>query len=148
MQLPTPRTILLDLQASTSSELILELSAGLDGSPGLKDLAAFQRDLLEREADSPTGLEKGCALPHARSAQIGEILLAAGRSRHPVDFGAPDGPARLFFLFGVPLRSISPYLKLVARLSSLLHRESLRQGLLDAPDAEAFTALLHEAQMR
>ncbi|MCA9783013.1 MAG: PTS sugar transporter subunit IIA [Calditrichaeota bacterium] len=137
MLLPEPWAVCSELKAGTAEELIQELGARLEGCPHVRDHQRFILDLLARERDTPTGLEHGCALPHARSAEVDDIVMLVGRSRQGVDFGAPDGPAHLFFLFGVPLRAITPYLKLVARLSGLLRAESYREALLAAEgDAE------------
>lgn len=134
MELPTPWAVCPELHAETPEDLIRELGSHLRNCPQVKDHQRFIEELLARERDTPTGLEHGCALPHARSAQVDEIVMLVGRSRRGVDFGAPDGPAHLFFLFGVPLRAITPYLKLVATLSACLRNDGFRRDLLTAPD--------------
>ena len=77
---------------------------------------------------------------------VEEIILVVGRSLEPIDFGAQDGPARLFFLFGVPEHCITQYLKLVARLSALLKREDFRQQLLEASTEDSVLKILEEAR--
>lgn len=140
MVLPIPWAVCPDLKAETPEGLIRELGGLLEGCPAVRDHQRFIEELLARERDTPTGLEHGCALPHARSAEVEEIVMLVGRSRQGVDFGAPDGPAHLFFLFGVPLRAITPYLKLVASLSALLRSGEYRAALLSAEDENRFRA--------
>jgi len=145
---PSPHAVLLDVDARGREDLIRRLAGALADCPDVLDLAAFVRQLIRRESETPTGLENGCALPHARSAVVEEIVLVVGRSREPIDFGAADGPARLFFLFGVPEHCITQYLKLVARLSALLKDADYRRHLLEAPDEERMRALLEEGRGR
>jgi mannitol/fructose-specific phosphotransferase system IIA component (Ntr-type) len=145
---PSPHAVRLDVQAGSREELIRELAGALADCPDVLDLDAFVRQLSRRETETPTGLEHGCALPHARSASVEEIVLVVGRSRDPVDFGAPDGPARLFFLFGVPENCISQYLKLVAKLSNLLKDADFRRRLFEAPDEAQMRRLLEEGRER
>ncbi|MDP2360387.1 MAG: PTS sugar transporter subunit IIA [bacterium] len=129
---PSPYAVVLDAEGEDRTTLIRNLAGTLADCPDVVDLEAFTRQLIRREQETPTGLENGCALPHARSTAVEEIVLVVGRSRHPIDFGAADGPARLFFLFGVPDHCITQYLKLVAKLSSLLKAPEFRQCLLAA----------------
>jgi mannitol/fructose-specific phosphotransferase system IIA component (Ntr-type) len=143
---PQAHAVLLDLDIGDRSELIRRLAAGLADCPDVVDLEAFTRQLIRREMDTPTGLENGCALPHARSAAVEEIVLVVGRSLVPVDFGAADGPASLFFLFGVPEHCITQYLKLVAKLSSLLKSAEFRRRLLEAPGEAEVREILEEGR--
>lgn len=145
---PSPHAVRLDVEARDRESLIRELALALADCPDILDLEAFVRQLIRRETETPTGLENGCALPHARSAHVEEIVLVVGRSLHPIDFGAADGPARLFFLFGVPEHCITQYLKLVAKLSTLLKDADFRQRLLDAPDETEMRRLLEEGRGR
>jgi len=143
---PAPYAVLLDADAQDRASLIRQLAESLTGCPDVVDLDAFTRQLIRREQETPTGLENGCALPHARSASVEEIVLVVGRSRHPIDFGAADGPARLFFLFGVPEHCITQYLKLVAKLSTLLKSPDFRRRILEAADEREMRAILEEGR--
>lgn len=143
---PQAHAVLLDLDCSERSELIRRMAASLADCPDVVNLEAFTRQLLRRELETPTGLECGCALPHARSAAVEEIVLVVGRSLRPIDFGAADGPARLFFLFGVPEHCITQYLKLVAKLSTLLKSAEYRRQLLEAQDESRMREILEEGR--
>ena len=146
--LPSPYAVCSAVEAQDREGLIRALGGALRGAPQVGDLDTFIRQLLRREAETPTGLEKGCALPHARSSEVDEIVLVVGRSKEPIDFGAHDGPARLFFLFGVPEHCITQYLKLVARLSMLLKDDSFREELLRAEGDEALREAMERARAR
>jgi mannitol/fructose-specific phosphotransferase system IIA component (Ntr-type) len=140
--LPQPYSILLDIDCNTREDLIVSLGGTLKDCPHVVNYEQFIRQLIRRERDTPTGLENGCAIPHARTAAVDEIVLAFGRAKSAVDFGAADGPAKLFFMFGVPEHCITQYLKLVAKLSAMLKQESFRQLLLDAKTERDVTEIL------
>ncbi len=143
---PQAHAVLLDMECLDRPSLIRTMAAALADCPDVVDLESFTRQLIRRELETPTGLEFGCALPHARSAAVEEIVLVVGRSREPIDFGAADGPARLFFLFGIPEHCITQYLKLVAKLSTLLKSAEFRQRLLEARDENELRAILEEGR--
>ena len=114
-------------------EAINFLADKMSGANGVKDIKKFRADIIKRERDIPTGLEHGTAIPHARSGGVSRLVLSFARLEKGVDFGAPDGqPARLIFQFGVPPDLISAYLKIIAKLSRLLKKTSLREALLSA----------------
>jgi mannitol/fructose-specific phosphotransferase system IIA component (Ntr-type) len=79
----------------------------------------------------------GIALPHARSEYVDSFVIAIGRVKDGVNFGSLDGePVRLVFLMGTPKEKVQSYLKLLAHLTRLLKRESVRSLLFEAETPE------------
>ena len=137
--------IFLDVQIPGKMELIDLLADKMSSDPGVVDLERFKSDLVQRENNIPTGLEHGCAIPHARSNGVSRLVLAFARTTEGIDFGAQDGePARLIFQFGIPPDQISIYLKILAKLSRLLKKASIRKSLLNAEDPRQIIELLAE----
>ncbi len=144
---PEPVAVCLDLLATDRESLIRTLAAPLATCEDVVDYDSFLQQIIKREVASPSALGNACALPHVRTSAVEEIVLVVGRSTQPLDFEAEDGEgARLFFLFGVPEHCITQYLKLVARLSSLLKDAAFRQALLEAKDEEAVQGILESAR--
>src|SRR5213593_1716709 len=106
-------------------------------------------DLLgQREALGSTAIGRGVAVPHARSALIGERAVLVARSVRGIDFDAPDGePVHLFFLIVAPSVEHDPiYLKLLADIVRAVRLTKVRQRLLGAPNFDAVqAALIHAA---
>lgn len=99
--------------------------------------------LLRREKLQSTGIGDGIAIPHGKMPAIDSIIACVGRSVDGVDFQSLDGqPTHLFLTLIVPEARHGLHLKALARVSRLLKKESVRQGLLDAKDAAAMHALL------
>src|SRR3954462_4586825 len=106
---------------------------------------ALRSDALAREAQAPTGLPGGIAIPHCRSAAVTEASLAFARLSPKVDFGAPDGPADLAFLIAAPAHGDADHLTLLTALARALVRPefvaSLRSASSDAGIAALVAAL-------
>ncbi len=132
-----PENIFLDLAARGRFDAIHKIIERMHGSEEIEDFSLFEKEVVRREKEIPTGLQMGAALPHARSRVVKEIVMAFARLKRGVDFGADSKePARLIFLFGVPSDAINEYLKLVAKLCRLLREDECRTQLLNAERPE------------
>lgn len=101
----------------------------------------------EREETQSTGFGHGIAIPHARTPTLPALVLVAGRSDVPIDYGAVDGlPVRLFFLVAGPESAAGDQVRALARIARLVRRDYLRERLLKAPAAAEFAAVVREAE--
>lgn len=124
-----------DLVARDRDDATRQLIGLLHAAGRVTDADGFLADVRAREAQMPTGMPGGVGLPHARSEHVAAPSLAVGKLHDPVDWGAPDGPARLVFLIAAPAGGDADHLQILAALARRLVHESFRQSLLDAPDA-------------
>ena len=142
-----PETINLNLQARDKIGVLREVANQLSQSQRVANFEIFFGEILERERISTTALAYDVAIPHARTEQCNEILLAVGRSLAGVDFGVPNSqPVRLVFLIGTPKQMVTEYLRVVGNLARLLRQDALREKLLAAADASEFIRLLDTAE--
>lgn len=101
--------------------------------------------LLEREKLGSTGIQDGVAIPHGKVKGLQQSVVVFGRSLKGIDFQAFDNkPTHLFFVLLAPEQTTREHLKLLARLSRLLKKETLRDKLLQAKDAETIYQILCE----
>lgn len=143
----TADRVKLNLAASTKTESLREVASLMKDLKCINDYQAFFRDVLERERVSNTALGHGVALPHARTDQCSEIIIAVGRSTKGIDFDAKDSqPVQLIFLIGTPKSMVTEYLRLVGNLARLLRQDDLRQQLIAAPDPSSFIKLIEAAE--
>jgi mannitol/fructose-specific phosphotransferase system IIA component (Ntr-type) len=147
-ELLAPERVRVPLRAADKDGVISELVGLVAASLGLEaERDAIHRAVWERERVLSTGIGDGVALPHAKFNGLDEVVMVAGVTREPVEYGALDGkPARLFFLMLGPDRAAASQVKALSRIGRLLRDERLRERLVAARDAGEFRRLIEEAE--
>lgn len=103
------------------------------------------RLLAERERQAPTAISGGVAVPHLRVKGLDSFILAAGVSSDGVDFGAEDGPSRVFFLIVAPAGDTAGHLRLLARIARMVRKADFRERLVGArTDGELYELIVEE----
>jgi fructose-specific phosphotransferase system IIA component len=142
-----PNAIILDLQARQKVDALREVAGLLQKAGCVSNFEAFFGEILDRERVSNTALGHDVAIPHARTEQCSEILIAVGRSPVGIDYEAKDGQTvRLIFLIGTPKQMVTEYLRVVGNLARLLRQDQLRESLLTVPDPASFIKLIEQAE--
>ena len=144
-ELLAPSVVQLDLHAENAEEAIRAVTGLLASRPEVRDAARLADAVLEREKLSSTALGHGVAFPHARTAEVSGIVVAAGRSREGVLFNGSGERVHFLFVIGTPPDRVAQYLALVGRLARLLKEETIRAELLAARTAEEFLNPLRSA---
>lgn len=128
--------ILVDLKAKDKIGILNELVAPAARITGI-DHNDMVRVLMERERLGSTGIGGGIGIPHGKLKGLDRLVLGFGLSRRGVDFESMDGrPTHLFFLLITPEHATDLHLKLLARVSRLLKKESLKEMLMKASSAD------------
>ena len=92
-------------------------------------------DLLNRERKSTTGLTGGIAMPHVRTVEAREMVLAFARSLPGLDFDCVDRqPAHLFFAIVAPPYDDALYLRVYRQMAEAFRGGNLRDAFLRARD--------------
>lgn len=140
--------IAVPLHADDKEGVIRELADLTARSVGEADRTdELAEAVLERERVLSTGIGGGVALPHARTAVVPSLALAAGTSPDGVEFAALDGrPVRLIFLLAGPVDTAGDHVRALSRLSRLLAEEELRERLLACGGPEEFLEVVREAE--
>ncbi len=122
------------------NEVLLELAKVAVKAYGV-DLSATLESTLERERLGGTGVGDGVAVPHARLKGISAPMAVLGVLDPAVDFDAPDGrPADIVVLLLSPEEAGADHLKALARISRLLRRQDVRDGIRAARSSAAIHA--------
>ena len=132
----------LDLSAGSADDAIRAVTALFAGDPAVVDVDRLAAEVVEREKLSPTAIGHGVAFPHARTAQVREIVMAIGRSTEGVVFRGAQDRIHFVFVIGAPPDRAAQYLALVAGLARLIKNDAVRSRLMDAPDVAAFLDVL------
>jgi len=131
----------------TSKKRLMEHVAGmLARDTEIEEQSVF-RVLIERERLGSTGIGHGVALPHGRSEDIDDAILALATLDEPLDYQAPDRQdVRIVVGLLVPENANKAHLQILANLAQLLSQERLRERLLQANDNEEIFSALKEAE--
>ena len=134
--------ILVDLKAKDKIGILNELVAPAAQITGI-DHNEMVRVLMERERLGSTGIGGGIGIPHGKLKRLDRLILGFGLSRKGVDFESMDNrPTHLFFLLITPENATDMHLKLLARVSRLLKKESIKDKLMKAKSAEEVIATI------
>lgn len=130
-------TILLSLRGSGKQEAIDQLATILFKAGKIDNTEDFKEAILNREAQSTTGVGDGIAIPHAKTKSVKQAAIAFGKSEEGVDYESLDGqPAHLFFMIAAPEGANNTHLEALARLSSILMRPEVRKSLMSAESSD------------
>lgn len=132
--------IVFRIKAQTKNEVLLAMAEAAVTAYGV-DLSATLESTLERERLGSTGVGEGVAIPHARLKGLKAPAAVLALLDPPINFEAPDGrPADIVVLLLSPEEAGADHLKALARISRLLRRQDIRDGLRAAQSAAAIHA--------
>ncbi|MDQ1059547.1 PTS system fructose-specific IIA component [Arthrobacter globiformis] len=146
-ELTTPDMVILEMDAEDKVDAASQLARKLFDAGRVSDLEGFLAHVNAREHQLATGLPGGVGLPHARSEFVSETSIAVGITKYgkALDFGATDGPATVVLLIATPASSFSDHLEVLATLARSLSKESFRESLRRAYDAEVIAELINSS---
>ncbi|TWI00328.1 PTS system nitrogen regulatory IIA component [Luteimonas cucumeris] len=122
---------------------VIEVAARLLSGDDPAQATAIADGLRQRERLGSTAIGHGIAIPHGRSAVLGEPRGAFLRLVEPIDFGASDGQAvDLVFALIVPEHFTQQHLQLLSELAERFADADFRSALREADDAQALLRLL------
>lgn len=140
-------TIKLELEARKKPEALQEMVELLYRAGKIERPEAALAGLAEREKLTSTGIGSGIAIPHLLSEETRETVMAFGRKSEGLRFESVDNrPVTLVFLIIGPKNQEYAHLRLLSRLSRLLHDSSFRRALLDARTPEEVLQIIRRKE--
>jgi PTS system fructose-specific IIC component len=113
----------------------------------IKDRDAVLKAVMDREKLMSTGLEKGIAIPHAKTAAADGMVMALGISKTGLDFQSADGrPSHLFFLLIAPSTAAGPNVQVLAKIARLTSNEDFRNALMQAESPKTAFEMISKAE--
>lgn len=139
--------MLLDLQATSKETVIDEMITSLVDKGYVTDFEVFKTGILNREAQTTTGLGDGIAMPHAKNAAVKEATVLFAKSNKGVDYASLDGqPTDLFFMIAAPEGANDTHLAALAELSKYLMKPGFADKLRSVSSPEEVIAVFDEAE--
>ena len=139
--------MLLDLQATSKEAVIDEMIASLVDKGYVTDFDVFKTGIMNREAQTTTGLGDGIAMPPAKNAAVKEATVLFAKSNKGVDYASLDGqPTDLLFMIAAPEGANDTHLAALAELSKYLMKAGFADRLRAATNPEEVIAVFDTAE--
>jgi len=130
-------TVLPNLEAQDKAEILEKMVASLENKVPEGELEKIRHAVIEREKIMSTGVGKGLAIPHGKTAGIEQTYAAFAILRDPVDYDAiDDQPVDMVFLLVGPQSSNSLHIKMLSRISRLMNNSDFRERLRECTTSE------------
>lgn len=145
LEIADKNCIKINLESLDKEGVIHELVDLLDKAEKVNDKDTVFNDIMNREKKGSTGLEKGIAVPHAKSESVNKLTLAMGVSKDGVDFNAIDGEySYLIFLLIAPPGASGPHVEALASIARFITPPVIRDKLRKAQIPDDIISVIME----
>jgi fructose-specific phosphotransferase system IIA component len=131
------------LVSKDKPDVLRELVRILKDAGEIEDFDMALKAVQDREDKLSTGLEKGIAVPHAKTDAVSSLKLAIGIAPEGIDFDSMDKePSKLFFLLLAPPGQAGPHVEALSEIAKLAHSTSFCKALIHADNAQEVVDLM------
>lgn len=142
----SPHSIFLDTEISSKKKL-LELIAATVAEQSELSQSSVYNGLLERERLGSTGLGKGFAVPHARSAELEQTIGLFFRLRESINFESPDNqPVDLVFSIIIPEEATEEHLMILSSLARIFSQADTCDAIRAAGNSDEIMQIIRAAE--
>lgn len=135
------------LEAGDKDAAIRELVGLLHEAGKLDNREMVLEAILARERTRTTGIGRGLAVPHGKSAGCPSLVMAIGKPARPIDFKSTDGkPCDLVVLLASPIDRTGPHIQALAGISRLWLNEEFCREVNGADSIDAVYAAIERHQ--
>jgi fructose-specific phosphotransferase system IIA component len=143
LDLVSEKIVKIPLESNDKPDVLRELIQRLVDVGEIDDFNAVLKAVQEREDKQSTGLERGIAVPHGKTAAISTMKLVIGIAPQGIDFDSLDGkPSTLFFLLLAPPNQSGPHVQALAEIAKLARSQAFCEALIHAENAREVVKLL------
>lgn len=142
-------TILPNLVSKNKKELLKTMIDLLSDQVTEEQLEGIRQAVLEREEIMSTGVGKGLAIPHGKTAVIEQTYASFAILKEPVNYESiDDQPVKMVFLLAGPVAKNSSHIKLLSRISRLMNSNAFRENLEACTTSEEIFKAFKEEEER
>jgi len=140
-------TIIISLSDKDKQSVIEELLELAMKTGKITNRETALKAVMDREQLMSTGLEKGVAVPHAKSSAASELTMSLGISKEGIDFESADGkPSHLFFFILAPEAAAGPNVQVLAQIARLTSDPEFCQALKSASSPMEVLEIIRDAE--
>lgn len=139
------RNVIFDSSIKSKKELFEALSNTLKKNGYINSEHRFIKDIIKREKESSTGIEKGFGIPHAKSKSVIEPTIAFAHTAELSDYIAlDDSKVECVFMIAVPEHQNNQHLDILSFLARKLMNDDIKERLMLAKKSEEIISILKE----
>ena len=142
------KALVVELEAKDKNAVINELVQSLDDAGCLQsgNVDKIAKAITRRENEASTGLGKGVAVPHVKSAIVEKPVAAVGLSGEGLDFNSLDKqPVYCIFLMVSPADNEKDHLQAMECMFNHLQKDKFRSFLRQCKSIDEIEDLFQEA---
>lgn len=142
-----PNAVLCDMDVADKEDALRQLVDALVAAKAFSKAkgATVINAIIARERKATTGIGNGVGIPHARSDVTKNIVMAIGKVRSGLDFGAVDGErVRVILLLVSPESRQEEHLRVMRRIVQIVRDPYQCKRLLGCSTPDSFMDLLSE----
>lgn len=133
-----PEFIKIDIEAVEKDEAFKELVDFYCKTSRFKARDEILKAIMLREAKMSTGIHKGVAVPHGKTAEVKDIQALIGISQKGVSYDALDGePVYILFMLITPLEDSDKYLRILKNIADLVENPQFQIEMRLQKDAQS-----------
>lgn len=138
----------IDIDITNKEDAIEYLASKAADCDLVNDIHNFKQKVFEREAEIPTSLGLGIAIPHGKSSGVNEAFFAYLRTQDTFIWDERNGePVQSIFMIGVPENADNKlHLRILSNISRKLMHEEFRDALMHATSAHEVFELLKQVE--
>jgi fructose-specific phosphotransferase system IIA component len=141
------KAIAVSLEQAAKEDLVRVLVDLAATTGKIQDKDAVYKAVMDREKLMSTGLEKGVAVPHAKTSAVKDLVLSLGISKEGIDFASADGqPSHLFFLLLAPVAAAVPNIQALAQIARLTGNNDFCEAMKKAETPEDALDIIRKAE--
>ncbi|MDR2097106.1 MAG: cation:proton antiporter [Spirochaetaceae bacterium] len=132
-----------ELKGESKEAVIEELVRHLAYKGKLDDFDRVLYDVLQREYITSTGMERGIAIPHAKTDGVKETIVAVGIKKSGVDFESVDGEkTRIVILVVSPVKMPNRHIQFLSAINLIFKDKDTIELVINAESPEAIAGIL------
>jgi mannitol/fructose-specific phosphotransferase system IIA component (Ntr-type) len=143
-----PGCVKVPMEAADKHAAIAELVRLLEHEGLIGDREAVIRAIETRESVRSTGIGRGLAIPHGKTAAVERLAMAVGKVNPPIDFDSIDGrPVGVVVLMVSPQDQTGPHIRAMAAVSKLMMRPDTHRQISECGTPEDLYRLFSEGMI-
>lgn len=133
--------------SENKTEVIDQLLELVSSDPKVKNKTIVREEMYKREQLMSTGIGQGVAIPHIRTPEVKDLLLAVAVCKNGVKNyeGLDSEPVKLVFMILARDDQHSSHLKTLSAISLAIKESELKNSLISAETAKEFIELINKS---